>query len=184
MQSNQLAQSCVGCCAAAARSRSSGGRAGLSRALFLAAMTCLVSACGQSEDARATDRAPARQATGLATASLRPGLYRVAQTGDVTIEDERCILATDVREGRFVAGALVPSGWTVDVDRMTGGRIALAARHPGGGRMVLSGTYQAEAFTVDGTLDMPVDGKPHRIKVVMKGHFQSPDCPDAGERDE
>lgn len=159
----------------------------LIRSLAMVAPVSLIAACGEGDGARAAERPPERSEVALAanarSASLRPGLYRVIQTGDVELEDERCILASDVAAGRFAAGELVPSGWTVETNRMSGGTIALAARHPVGGRIALSGSYQVETFRISGTLDLPVKGEQHHVRVTAQGDFQSPDCDDAEDVD-
>lgn len=150
--------------------------------LALLAGTGLVSACGEAGDAPASAAAPPAALSPVAAsavsgaAPLRPGLYRTVQTGDVEIEETRCVDAATIAAGRFLpAGSLEPS-WMVDRDRLAGGRIEVAARHPGGGRLQLAGRYDADSFVVDGTLELPVEGGMHRVRTQQTGRYLSPDC--------
>lgn len=143
----------------------------------LAAMTSLLAACGEGGNAAPakTDQATAPLPAAI-TGSMRPGLYRVAQTGDVEIEDERCVTPEDVAAGRFVPPEDMQEGWTASVNRASEGRIAVAARHPGGGRMTISGSYGPDSFFVEGELSMTVNGEPHRIRTTQRGTLLSTSC--------
>ncbi|PZU51050.1 MAG: hypothetical protein DI568_00105 [Sphingomonas sp.] len=117
---------------------------------------------------------------------LRPGLYRTVQTGDVEIEETRCIDAATIAAGRFLPTDALERGWVVGNNRLAGGRINVSARHPGGGRLQIDGSYRADSFTVDGTLELPIEGELHRVRTQQRGQYLSHDCtndPDARELD-
>ena len=138
----------------------------------------LATACGESGDARAAG-APAGVAMAATAggAMLRPGLYHVVQTGDVEIEEERCLKAADLAAGRFVPADEIQPGWVVDANRLSAGTIDVAARHPkGSGRMRMAGRYTADSFTVDATLEMPIEGEPHSVRTSAQGTFLAALC--------
>ncbi len=151
----------------------------------------LLAACGTEPAGGAAEAAPQQARAGAngnenASANistqragvLSAGLYTVVQTGDVEIDEERCIQAGDIAAGRFVGPGAIGEGWTVGTNRMSGGKIDLAASHASGGRMTISGTYGKDAFTVDAKLEMKVNGKPHVVNTRQRGVFASPNCPE------
>ena len=144
----------------------------VSSALFLAA-------CGSEDSGAATaasGTSPIR--IGATSEPLRAGLYQVAQTGDVESEEERCFTAENISAGRFGVPNMAGDGWTFDTNRMSGGMIEVAARHPSGSQLTITGTYEKEAFVTDGTLEMKLNGETHIIRTQQRGRFASSTCPD------
>lgn len=147
------------------------------KALLIGGGALLMAGCSSGTGDGAT-----AQATGSTLSAsgepLRAGLYRVVQTGDVDIEDERCFKAVDVAAGRFAVPGSADDGWVIDTNRMSGGTIEVAARHPSGSRLNFEGTFQKEAFEVEGTMEMKLNGETHVIRTRQVGAFASPTCPD------
>ncbi len=111
------------------------------------ALALVLAGCGEGGDAAAPGGgAQAALPTAAMTGSMRPGLYRVVQTGDVEIEEERCVTAAQAASGRLPMSSSSDEGWTVHTNRAAAGRIAVSATHRGGGRMTLSGGYGADSF--------------------------------------
>lgn len=148
-----------------------------SKLLLIGIGVLFLAGCG------ATENKGERGGTGRSTSSadsepLRPGLYHVVQTGDVAVEDERCFNAADLAAGRFAVPGSADDGWVIDTNRMSGGTIEVAARHPSGSRLNFDGTFQKESFDVEGTLEMKLNGETHVIRTRQMGAFASSTCPD------
>lgn len=136
-----------------------------------------LTACGQSGEADATKEVT--QSGGAAVGGpLRVGLYRIVQSGDVEIEEERCIDSATVTAGRFVLPSQMGTGWDVEANRMSGGKIVVAARHPSGSRLTIDGSYGTDSFQTEGTFEMKLNGEAHVIRTAQHGKRASPDCPD------
>ena len=114
-----------------------------SKALLTVGGVLLLAGCSTAKN----DDASERSTLSASGEPLRAGLYRVVQTGDVDHQDERCIRAADVVAGRFAVPGTIEDGWTVDTNRMSGGTIEVAARHPSGSRLNIEGTFQKESGT-------------------------------------
>ena len=140
-------------------------------ALFLAA-------CGQSGETGAT-KGGATSIAPVSSGPLRAGLYRVVQTGDVEIEQEHCIDAAAVAAGRFVLPGEMEEGWKVETNRMSDGKIEVAAHHISGSRMNIQGTFAEDSFSTEGTLEMKVNGETHVVRTGQRGQFVSTTCPSA-----
>lgn len=150
----------------------------LMRAQAISAVAVLsLGACGQpggTEEAK-----PGAQPAGpVGSASLRPGLYHVAQTGDVEIDQEMCIEAAAVAAGRFVAPGEMEDGWEIETNRMSGGKIEVAAHHPSGSRLKIQGTFREDSFSTEGMIEMKLNGETHIVRTGQRGQFASPTCPD------
>jgi hypothetical protein len=115
-----------------------------SKALLIVGGVLLLAGCSTAKN----DDASERSTLSASGEPLRAGLYRVVQTGDVDHQDERCIDAADVAAGRFAVPGTIEDGWTVDTNRMSGGTIEVAARHPTGSQLNIEGTFQKESFDV------------------------------------
>lgn len=144
-----------------------------SKALLTVGGVLLLAGCSTAKN----DDASERSTLSASGEPLRAGLYRVVQTGDVDHQDERCIGAADVAAGRFAVPGTIEDGWTVDTNRMSGGMIEVAARHPSGSRLKIEGTFQKESFDVEGTMEMELNGETHVIRTRQVGEFVSPACP-------
>lgn len=144
-----------------------------SKALLIVGGVLLLAGCSTAK----SDDASERSTLSASGEPLRAGLYRVVQTGDVDHQDERCIGAADVAAGRFAVPGTIEDGWTVDTNRMSGGTIEVAARHPSGSRLNIEGTFQKESFDVEGTMEMELNGETHAIRTRQVGAFVSPACP-------
>lgn len=110
---------------------------------------------------------------------MRPGLYRVVQTGDVEIEEERCITPDDVAAGRFAPPDSMSEGWSVASNRASAGRIEVSARHPDGARMTITGSYGLDSFIAEGELHIMVNGERHHIRTTQRGTLISSHCEEA-----
>ncbi|MDH4743623.1 DUF3617 domain-containing protein [Sphingomonas sp. CBMAI 2297] len=144
----------------------------------------LLGGCGQEPAANASANAvagaaqPALQGFG---GSLRPGLYKIVQTGDAEEESERCITAETLAKGGYVAAKDVQPGWTVVRNRASGGVIDFEAKGPAKGLMSFKGSYTAAGFTLDAVLSFEHNGQPMTLKNRQVGTFQSADCGEAAE---
>lgn len=147
------------------------------KALFAAAALSL-SACGQAADEADETKSGTRSAGPVSSISLRPGLYHVAQTGDVEIDQEMCIEAAAVAAGSFVAPGEMEDGWEIETNRMSGGKIEVAAHHPSGSRLKIEGTFRDESFSTEGVIEMKLNGETHVVRTGQRGRFASPACPD------
>ena len=151
--------------------------------LLVVSSALLLAACGSEDSGAATtDGTTAAAASptrlGLISEPLRAGLYNITQDGDVEIEEERCFTAENIAAGRFGVPNMAGEGWTLDTNRMSGGTIEVAARHPSGSRLTITGTYEKEAFVTDGTLEMKLNGETHIVRTQQRGRFASSTCPD------
>ena len=136
-----------------------------------------LAACDQSGEVDAPREDP--QANGATTGGpLRVGLYRVVQSGDVEIEEERCIDSATVAAGRFVLPSQMGTGWNIEANRMSGGKIVVAAQHPSGSRLTIDGSYGTDSFQTEGTFEMKLNGEAHVIRTAQHGQFASAVCPD------
>lgn len=147
--------------------------------VLLAGGALLLAGCGSNGGSAPDGGSAAAQASlGASGEPLRAGLYHIVQTGDVDIEEERCLKARDVEAGRFVVPGMTGDGWTFDTNRMSGGMIEVAARHPSGGKLNIDGTFEKESFAVDGTVELKLNGETHVVRTRQRGAFASPTCPD------
>lgn len=148
--------------------------------LAFVALTALLTACGDSGDAAPSTNAQnaAAAISPAITGSMRPGLYRIVQTGDVEIEEERCFTSDDVASGRFAPPDSISDGWVISTNRASGGRIEVSARHPDGARMTITGNYQPDSFVAEAELNMVMNGAPHRIRTIQQGTLLSASCED------
>lgn len=147
-----------------------------STALLIGGCALALAAC--SSEKGGAENVAQSALPGAGGESLRAGLYQVVQTGDVEIEEERCFKAEDVAAARFAVPGSAGDGWTVDTNRMSGGTIEVAARHPSGSRLNLGGIFGREFFTIDGTLEMKLNGETHVVRTQQRGRFASPTCPE------
>ncbi|HZG34158.1 MAG TPA: hypothetical protein VEZ59_12840 [Sphingopyxis sp.] len=147
-----------------------------SAALLSGAVALSLAACdsGKSENTRHGKEAKGPAAR---SESLRAGLYKVTEVGDVDVEDERCFTAEDIATGRFAAPGSSEEGWTIEANRMSDGTIEVTAHHPTGSRLNIDGTFERESFAVDGTLEVKLNGETHIVRTKQRGRFASPDCP-------
>jgi len=147
---------------------------------LVASSALLFSACAQGEAPReAADEGQTltRPVSALAGGgSLRPGLYHVVQTGDVEIEEERCIEADNVAAGRFLADEDMGHGWAVERNSLANGKIEVIARHPTGSRAHLQGSFGKDSYVVNARMEMKVNGETHLIRTVQNGRFAAPTC--------
>lgn len=150
-----------------------------SMVLLTGGATLFLGACSAGPAPEAKESAATQKTSSGANGEpLRAGLYHVVQTGDVDIEEERCFPASDVAAGRFPVAGSTGEGWTIDTNRMSGGTIEVAARHPSGGRLNIDGTFEKEAFVVDGTIELKLNGETHVVRTRQRGEFASPTCPE------
>lgn len=150
--------------------------------LLIACSALLLAACGSDDSGAATtDGGASPMRTDVSSELLRAGLYQVVQTGDVDIEEERCFNAEEIAAGRFGVPDMAGDGWTLDTNRMSRGTIEVAAWHPSGSRLTISGTYGREAFMTKGTLEVKLNGETHIIRTQQRGRFTSSDCPEDTE---
>ncbi|HWW57053.1 MAG TPA: hypothetical protein VN047_09185 [Sphingopyxis sp.] len=139
----------------------------------------LLAGCSSNAGSDSDDTAAAQKTSlGVQGEPLRAGLYHVTQTGDVDIREERCLKASDVEAGRFAVTDMTGDGWTINTNRMSGGMIEIAARHPSGGRLDIEGTFEKESFELEGTLELKVNGEAHVVRTKQRGEFASPTCPE------
>lgn len=124
---------------------------------------------------------PGAQATFSGT--LRPGRWEVASTGDVDGTEDLCITAEQVQRNSFVGNALADQPQcSVVRDRMAGGAIDVeiacgAGRHP----MRMRGTYTAESFAIDSSLEMPVGEGTETIRSQRAGRWTADQCAPTAE---
>ena len=144
-----------------------------SKTLSIVGGVLFLAGCSAAEN----DDAKGRATPSASSEPLRAGFYRVVQTGDVDHQDARCIEAADVAAGRFAVPGTVEDGWTIDTNRMSGGTIEVAARHPSGSRLNIDGTFERESFDVEGVMEMKLNGETHVIRTRQVGAFASPTCP-------
>ena len=142
---------------------------GCGGALFLA---------GCSSEKSGTEDASKSAILGASGEPMRAGLYRVVQSGDVDMKEERCFKAEDVAADRFAMSESIGDGWTVDSNRMSGGTIEVMARHPSGSRLAIDGSFERESFAINGTLEMKLNGETHVIRTRQQGEFVSSTCPE------
>lgn len=147
-----------------------------SKLLLIGSGVLFLAGCGATEN-KGERGEPGGSTFSAGSEPLRPGLYHVVQTGDVAVEDERCFNAADVAAGRFAVPGSADDGWVIDTNRMSGGTIEVAARHPSGSRLNFDGTFQKESFDVEGRLEMKLNGETHVIRTRQMGAFASPTCP-------
>lgn len=146
--------------------------------VLLAGSAWVLAGCGQNAGAVPDDSGTIKKASlGASGEPLRPGLYHIVQTGDVDIEEERCLKSSDVEAGRFVVPGMTGDGWTFHTNRMSGGTIEVAAHHPSGGKLNIDGTFEKESFTVEGTVELKLNGETHVVRTQQRGAFASPTCP-------
>lgn len=160
----------------------------LNRFAFVCAATVLVAGCGDAGDgnraaeSNAALAAPGAQATMAAT--LRPGQWEIASSGDVEGTEGVCITAEQVQRSSFVGNSLAGQPQcSVVRDRMAGGAIDVEiacgeGRHP----MRMRGTYMAESFSMDSSLEMPVGGgRTETIQAQRSGRWVADQCAPRGE---
>ncbi len=138
----------------------------------------LLGACGGQGSAgtNAAAGAGAEPRGQAAAGSLRPGLYRIVQTGDGGGEEQRCITHEIIAAGQYMAPKDLQPGWTVVRNRASGGTVDFEAAGPAKGRMVLTGSYTATSFTVDGVMTFDHEGETMTMKNRETGTFVSADC--------
>jgi len=107
---------------------------------------------------------------------LRPGLYRLVQTGDVADETTRCITAAQIGRKSYIEPGDLQEGWRVVSDSMTRGRIDVEAAGPDGAKMVFDGNYAVDRFTIDAVMTFQLDGKSQRLTNRLVGTYASADC--------
>lgn len=147
--------------------------------LLVASSALLLAACGsENSGAATTDGGTTPMGIELSGEPLRAGLYLVTENGDAEAEDERCFSEADIAAGRFGMPNMVGDGWILDTNRMSGGTIEVAARHPSGSQLSITGTYKKEAFETDGSLEMKLNGETHIIRTQQRGRFVSSNCTD------
>ena len=112
---------------------------------------------------------------------LRPGLYKIVQTGDADEETERCLTADTLAKGGYVSARDVQPGWTVIRNRASGGVIDFEASGPAKGKMSFKGRYTATGFTLDAVLSFEHKGQPMTLNNHQVGTFQSADCGEVAE---
>lgn len=154
----------------------------LNRVAFVCASALLAAGCGsgdgdnQSADGNAVAATPAAQATFAGT--MRAGRWEVASTGDVDGTETLCITAEQVQRSSFVGNSLADQPQcTVVRDRMTGGTIDVevacgAGRHP----MRMRGTYTAQSFAFDSTLEIPTGQGTETIRAQRTGRWVADQC--------
>lgn len=146
--------------------------------LFAAGGLVLLAACGAKAEGGAGDGAAQAASLSANGEPLRAGLYKVVQTGDVAIKEERCFTADAVGAGRFIVPGVAEDGWTIDANRMSGGTIEVAAHHGSGSRLAIDGTFERESFVVVGALEMKMNGETHVVRTQQRGTFAAPTCPE------
>ncbi|MBN8813576.1 MULTISPECIES: DUF3617 family protein [unclassified Sphingomonas] len=146
-------------------------------------LPCLLGGCGQEDAASANAGAGSTAQPALQgfSGSLRPGLYKIVQTGDADEETERCITAETLAKGGYVAAKDVQPGWTVVRNRASGGVIDFEAHGPAKGRMSFKGSYTAAGFTLDAVLGFEHKGQPMTLENHQVGTFLSADCGEVAE---
>lgn len=154
----------------------------LNRVAFICASALLAAGCGggagdnRSAGGNEAAATPGTQATFGGT--MRAGRWEVASSGDVDGTDSLCITAEQVRRGSFVGNSLADQPQcTVIRDRMAGGAIDVEiACGEGGHPMRMRGTYTAESFAVDSTLEMPTGTGTETIRAQRTGRWVADQC--------
>lgn len=153
----------------------------LCRVVFVSGALLLAAGCsGTGADngsaGNAATATPGVQATFGGT--MRTGLWEVSSSGDVDGTDSLCITAEQVQRSSFVGNSLADQPQcSVVRDRMTGGNVDVEiacgeGRHP----MRMRGTYTAESFTVDSTLEMPTGTGVETIRARRVGRWVADQC--------
>jgi hypothetical protein len=137
----------------------------------------MLSACSANDAGAAADATQSASLSGSGE-PIQAGLYHVVQTGDVEIDEERCILADNVAAGRFAAADSFESGWIVDRNRLSAGTIDVAAHHPSGSKLAIAGTFEKDSFDAKGTIELKLNGETHVVNTRQRGTFVSPTCPE------
>jgi hypothetical protein len=150
--------------------------------LSLILPTLLLAACGGTDNAgnggeAAANGSETASASGFA-GEVRAGQWTVTSTGDMQGEDDVCITAIQVQKGSFFGDN--PEGMdqcTVVRDRMAGGTIDAEAQC-GAGKHPLSfkGSYTADSFDVESTLEIPVGSERKTIRSRRVGKYVSENC--------
>ncbi len=158
----------------------------LNRVAYLCVSALLVAGCsgGAESNGSAGNSAAASPAAPAAFAgTMRPGRWEVTSTGDVDGTEDLCITAEQVRQSSFVGNGLADQPQCSIVrDRMTGGAIDVEVacgegRHP----MRMRGTYTADSFSIDSSLEMPVGQGTETMRAQRTGRWVADQCAPADE---
>ncbi|HWU94376.1 MAG TPA: DUF3617 family protein, partial [Sphingomonas sp.] len=112
---------------------------------------------------------------------LRPGLYKIVETGDGAGESERCITSEIIAASQYMEPKDLQPGWKMVRNRASGGTIDFEAVGPAKGRMVFTGSYAATRFTVDAVMTFDHEGQTMTLRNRETGTFLSADCGKAGK---
>lgn len=137
----------------------------------------MLAACGgQGGGSNAAADAGAKAGGGGLVGSIRPGLYKIVETGDGAGESERCITNEMLSASQYMNPKDMEPGWKLVRNRASGGTVDFEAVGPANGRMVFTGSYTATSFTVDAVMTFDHEGKVMTMKNHETGTFVSADC--------
>lgn len=155
------------------------------RIAFVGLCALFVGACGSAggEAGNATGNQAAAPAAsgaggGMFAGTMKPGQWQVTSQGDVDGTEGLCITAEQVRQSSFVGNSLEgEEQCSVVRDRMSGGVIDVevacgTGRHP----MTMRGTYTADTFAIDTSLQIPTNEGTETLRVRRAGRWVADQC--------
>lgn len=147
-------------------------------------LTLLIAGCNKSDaPANAASAEDAAVAAGFGS-KLEPGLYEVAQTGDVEITMKECFTAEQLARGQFVTEDDLQKGWRFVRNTMSGGRFDVEATGPANARMVNIGTYGQTSYQGESSMTFDNDGEKQAINIAFKAKRIASSCTEADEKDD
>ena len=147
-------------------------------ALFVGACGATGGEAGNASGNETASPAASRAGGTLLAETMKPGQWQVRDEGDVDGTEGLCITAEQLREASFVGDSLQDQEQcSVVRDRMAGGVIDVqvacgTGRHP----MTMRGTYTADTFELDTSLEIPTGEGTETIRVRRAGRWVADQC--------